>query len=58
MENQIGQPIRALMTSASAYRLTPAVSTAAAAKVTALNRWVAGLNRRSRNSGTVRTREP
>ena len=58
MDSQIGQPIRALMTRASAYRFTPAVSTAAAAKLIAFSRWVAGLNRRSRNSGTVRTREP
>ena len=46
------------MTSDSAYRLTPAVSTLAAAKVRAFHRWVGRLNRRRRYSGTLRTREP
>ena len=58
IDSQVGQPISTWMTSARANRFTPAISTAARANVSALNRWVAGLNRRSRNSGTLRTRDP
>ena len=43
---------------ASAYRLTPAVSTDAAAKLSAFHRWVGALKRRLRYSGTLRTLEP
>ncbi len=57
IDSQVGQPISALMTSARANRFTPAISTAASANVRALNRCVAGLKRRSRNSGTLRTRD-
>lgn len=42
----------------NAYRLTPAVSTLAAAKVSAFHRCVGRLKRRRRYSGTLRTREP
>ena len=57
MDSHCGQPSSARMTSASAYRLTPAMSTDATAKLSALNRCVGLLNRRRRYSGTLRTRE-
>ena len=53
-----GQPSRARMTSARAYRFTPAMSTCAAANVIALSRWVGRLKRSRRYSGTLRTLEP
>ena len=46
------------MMSAMAYKLTPALRTEATANVRAFHRCVAGLNRRSRYSGTLRTLEP
>jgi hypothetical protein len=58
MDSQSGQPRSASSTSASAYRFTPAISTCATAKLSALSRWVGWLNRRRRNSGTLRTLEP
>ena len=56
--SQSGQPSSACMISASAYRLTPAISTWATAKLIAFSRWVGRLNRSRRYSGTLRTREP
>ncbi len=57
MASHLGQPSRDSMTMDSAKRLTPAVSSWATAKLTALTRWLDWLNRRRMNSGTLCTRE-
>lgn len=55
MDSHSGQPSRASMMSASAYRLIPAMRICATAKVPALSNWVAPLKRRRMNSGTLCT---
>ena len=58
MPSRIGQPSSRFSTSASAYRFTPAMSTVASAKVSALKKCVGRLNRSRRYSGTLRTFDP
>ena len=58
MPSRIGQPSSSFSTSASAYRFTPAISTVASAKLSALKTCVGLLKRSRRYSGTLRTFEP
>ena len=58
MANASGMPSSASSTAPSAYRFTPAISTDATTKMMAFTRCVLRSNRRSRYSGTLRTREP
>jgi hypothetical protein len=57
IETGMGQPSSRRMTSAMANRLTPAISTVATGKLSALRTWVGSLKRSRRYSGTLRTLE-
>ena len=58
MATASGMPSSDSSTNASAYRFTPAIRTEARTKMRAVTRCVLRSNRRSRYSGTLRTREP